>query len=101
MLRIRIAYLKNGQRIKYDKCLLATGGEPKHLPVFDEAPSEVKDKIYYFKRAQDFERLFDSFQSGKKIAIVGGGFLGTELAFALARRGSIVEKDVQCHAHFS
>lgn len=89
------AHLKTGQVIKYDKCLIATGGEPKHLKVFDDAPEEIKDKIIYYKRAGDFERLFNSFSSVKRIAIVGGGFLGSELAFSLAKRASIADKDIQ------
>ena len=89
------AYLSTGQVIKYDKCLIATGGEPNHLPIFDQAPDDIKNKILYFKRADDFQRLFDSFNHVKRIAVVGGGFLGTELAFALARRAIITDKDLQ------
>jgi len=80
----RVAYLENGQQIKYDKCLLAPGLRPKSLPQLSEASKEVKDRIVYFKTADDFLRLEEIARTAKSIVVIGGGFLGSELTCALA-----------------
>lgn len=43
----KVAYLENGQTIKYDKCLLAPGGKPKTLPQLEAAPDEIKKRVVY------------------------------------------------------
>lgn len=80
------AYLDNGQSIKYDKCLLATGGKPKSSPLFDSFPDEAKQRVIYYKTAEDFLKLDKISDTAESIAILGGGLLGTELAFALKNR---------------
>lgn len=82
----RIAHLETGQTIKYDKCLLAPGVKPKTLPELEAAPEELKERIIYFRTADDFLRLEKISESAKTIAIIGGGFLGSELACALSKR---------------
>lgn len=82
----RVAYLDNGQTIKYEKCLLAPGGTPKTLPVLDAAPAHLKDRIIYYRTADDFLKLEKLREEAKRIVIVGGGFLGSELACALSKR---------------
>ncbi|XP_054263271.1 apoptosis-inducing factor 1, mitochondrial [Macrosteles quadrilineatus] len=84
----RKAYLEDGKEITYRKCLIATGAKPKTLPVFENASEEIKEKVMLYRNIYDFEELEDIIDEGaKSIAIVGGGFLGSELACALARRG--------------
>lgn len=89
---LKTAYLESGQSLKYDKCLLAPGGTPKTLPSFRNVPSEIKERIVYFRTADDFLKLEKITETAKSIVIVGGGFLGSELACALSRRPS--EKEV-------
>lgn len=84
----RIAYLNTGQSIKFDKCLLAPGGKPKSLPELDAASEEVKERVVYFRTADDFLRLERIASSAESIIIIGGGFLGSELTCALAKRHS-------------
>lgn len=78
--------LDDGSEIKYDKCLIATGASPKNLPVFESLHDEVKDKIRTFRTKEDFLDLEDTVNNPKckDIVVVGGGFLGTELACSLA-----------------
>ena len=40
----QVATLDNGRKVKYEKCLLATGGKPKSLPVFDRN-DRLKSKV--------------------------------------------------------
>ncbi|XP_076287799.1 apoptosis inducing factor isoform X2 [Lasioglossum baleicum] len=79
--------LEDGSEVKYDKCLIATGATPKQLPVFESIEDELKDKIITFRTKEDFLDLEDSVHNAKHkhIVIVGGGFLGSELACSLAR----------------
>ncbi|XP_014484706.1 PREDICTED: apoptosis-inducing factor 1, mitochondrial isoform X2 [Dinoponera quadriceps] len=81
------AILEDGYEIKYDKCLIATGSTPKNLSVFESAEDNVKDKITTYRTKEDFLDLEESVADSKckNIAVIGGGFLGSELACVLAR----------------
>lgn len=76
--------LDNSWEIGFDKCLLATGGRPKSLEVFKKFPEKFVDKVTLFRNIKDFEKLHEISKQGKTIAVVGGGFLGSELVCALA-----------------
>lgn len=65
------------------KVLLATGGEPKRLPMQDKNNKNITT----FRSIEDFKKLEQLAKNGAHIAVVGGGFLGSELAVALAHRG--------------
>ena len=62
--------------------LLATGGSPKHLP----NQSNVKN-VTTFRTVDDLRKLDSIAKKDAHIVVVGGGFLGSELAVALAHRG--------------
>ncbi|KAL0272733.1 UNVERIFIED_CONTAM: hypothetical protein PYX00_005594 [Menopon gallinae] len=83
----RKAILEDGYSITYGKCLIATGSIPKTLPVFDRAGPGVANMIQTFRDVFDFQDLHDMAEEYDTIAIIGGGFLGSELACALARYG--------------
>lgn len=60
---------------------MATGGTPKKLP------SQTEDSnVTTFRNIKDFQKLDKIAKDGAHIAVVGGGFLGSELAVALAHR---------------
>ncbi|KAK8757663.1 hypothetical protein V5799_004706 [Amblyomma americanum] len=80
------AILEDGREIRYGKCLIATGGQPKNLPVFDKP--ELADKVTLYRTVADFKTLDEVSRRSKSVVIVGGGFLGSELACALSRRGA-------------
>lgn len=86
----RIAILNDGTEIKYQKCLIATGSTPKTLPVFEEASPEIKEHVTVFKTIDDYGSLKRYVDQSKSIAIVGGGFLGSELACGLAKYGVLL-----------
>ena len=66
-----------GSIFSYGKLLLATGGTPRRLPFDDE-------DVIYFRTLSDYERLRALTGKGGRFAIVGGGFIGSEIAAALA-----------------
>ena len=63
--------------------MLATGGTPRRLP-FDD------DQIIYFRTLSDYQRLRALTETGRRFAIIGGGFIGSEIAAALAMNGKKV-----------
>jgi NADPH-dependent 2,4-dienoyl-CoA reductase/sulfur reductase-like enzyme len=67
----------------FDKLLLATGGTPRQLPFGG-------DQIIYFRTLADYQRLQALAEKGQRFAVVGGGFIGSEIAAALASNGKKV-----------
>ena len=65
--------------LSYDKLLFATGGRPKGIDV-DEG-----ERVICFRDFADYRRLRDLSGQNLSIAVVGGGFIGTELAAALVQ----------------
>ncbi len=61
----------------YEKLLLATGGTPKKLPFGGE-------QIIYYRTAADYLKLREWAERGRYFAVIGGGFIGSEIAAALA-----------------
>lgn len=86
--RKNVATLDDGTTIAYDKCLVATGGTPKTLPVLESAPDQVKDHVTVFRKIQDYLDLDQITDNVESVTVVGGGFLGSELACALAFKGN-------------
>ena len=56
------------------------GGKPKTLEVFDS----LRDKVTLFSQLDDYFKLAEIARTVESIVVVGGGFLGSELACALA-----------------
>ncbi len=67
----------------FDKLLLATGGTPRRLPAGD-------GNVLYFRTLSDYRRLRAMLDHGRRFAVVGGGFIGSEIAAALAMNGKEV-----------
>jgi NADPH-dependent 2,4-dienoyl-CoA reductase/sulfur reductase-like enzyme len=73
-----------GDEYAYDKVLLATGGTPRRLP------GDAGTRVIYFRTLDDFRRLHELAGEGKQITVVGGGFIGSEIAAALVATGAKV-----------
>jgi 3-phenylpropionate/trans-cinnamate dioxygenase ferredoxin reductase component len=67
----------------YEKLLLATGATPRRLPFGAE-------QIIYFRTLDDYQRLRALAERGRRFAVIGGGFIGSEVAAALAMNGKQV-----------
>jgi 3-phenylpropionate/trans-cinnamate dioxygenase ferredoxin reductase component len=74
---------ERGEVYTFEKLLLATGGRPRRLP-FGE------DRIIYFRTLEDYRKLRALAEQGRRIAVIGGGFIGSEIAAALAMNGNEV-----------
>ena len=72
-----------GNVFTYQKLLLATGGRPRRLAFGD-------DQIIYFRTLSDYRRLRALTETGRRFAVIGGGFIGSEIAAALALNGKEV-----------
>jgi NADPH-dependent 2,4-dienoyl-CoA reductase/sulfur reductase-like enzyme len=69
-----------GASYTFDKLLLATGGTPRRLPFGG-------DDVIYFRTLGDYRKLRGLAEPGKTFAVIGGGFIGSEIAAALALQG--------------
>lgn len=79
----KVVYDTDGAAWSYDKLLLATGGATRRLPF----PAEG---IIYFRTLDDYTNLKALTETGMKFAVIGGGFIGSEIAAALAMNGKSV-----------
>ncbi|HEX4636108.1 MAG TPA: FAD-dependent oxidoreductase [Rhizomicrobium sp.] len=79
----RMVELTDGRKLAYDKLLLTTGARVRRL----KCPGADLPGIHYLKTIADVDGLQDVFQAGKRIAIVGGGYIGLEVAAVGAKRG--------------
>jgi 3-phenylpropionate/trans-cinnamate dioxygenase ferredoxin reductase component len=69
-----------GKEYRFQKLLLATGGTPRKLPI----PGGNSDGICYFRTLDDYLRMRKESTEGKSAVVIGGGFIGSEIAAALA-----------------
>jgi NADPH-dependent 2,4-dienoyl-CoA reductase/sulfur reductase-like enzyme len=74
----------DGTEYTYGKLLLAMGGKPRRLPFGGE-------DIVYFRTLQDYKDLRSAADQKKQFAIIGGGFIGSELASSLCDYGNNVQ----------
>jgi 3-phenylpropionate/trans-cinnamate dioxygenase ferredoxin reductase subunit len=72
-----------GAAYAYDTLLLATGGRPRAL-------EDADDDVVYFRTLDDYRKLRSRAGDGTSFVVVGGGFIGSEIAAALANAGSRV-----------
>jgi len=70
----------SGAEFTYDRLLLATGGDPIQL-------SPSSDRILYYRTIQDYYRLRSLTETGQRFLVIGGGFIGSELAATLSQHG--------------
>ena len=75
--------LQDGHKLSYGKLLLTTGTRVRKL----KCPGADLPGVHYLRDIADVDGLQDVFQSGRRIAIVGGGYIGLEVAAVGAKRG--------------
>ena len=72
-----------GRSHRFERLLLATGGTPRRLAVGG-------DGIVYFRTLDDYRALRALSAEGAHVAVIGGGFIGSEIAAALVTNGCAV-----------
>ena len=71
----REVMLEDGERVAYDELVIATGARPNRLPMFDGLGDVV-----YLRDVADARGLRDALRSRPRVGVVGGGFIGLEIA---------------------
>ncbi len=72
-----------GTVYQFERLLFATGGTPRRLPF-------GTDRIIYYRTLDDYQRLRTLSEHRQQFAVIGGGFIGSEVAAALAMNGKKV-----------
>jgi 3-phenylpropionate/trans-cinnamate dioxygenase ferredoxin reductase subunit len=71
--------LADGSHLPYDKLLIATGSSPRQLP--------GASGVHYLRTIDDSDRLKELLAGGSHLAVIGGGWIGLEVAAAARQAG--------------
>jgi 3-phenylpropionate/trans-cinnamate dioxygenase ferredoxin reductase subunit len=75
--------LDDGDRLRYDQVLLATGAEPRRLAI----PGGDLDGILYLRSVESSDALRERLDRGGAVVVVGAGWIGCEVAASARQRG--------------
>jgi 3-phenylpropionate/trans-cinnamate dioxygenase ferredoxin reductase subunit len=75
--------LDDGERLRYDRLLLATGAEPRRLSI----PGAELDGVLYLRSVHDSDTLRERLDRGGRLVVVGAGWIGAEVAASARQRG--------------
>ena len=70
-----------GEVYRYEKLLLATGGTPRRM-------ASANQGVIYFRSLRDYQALRQIAAPSRRLAVIGGGFIGSELAAAITLAGA-------------
>ncbi|VWX61877.1 Putidaredoxin reductase CamA [Burkholderiales bacterium 8X] len=79
--------LSSGETLHYDGLALATGARVRRLVAPQAEQAEGSGNFHYLRTIDDVKRLRPQFRAGARIAIVGGGYVGLEVASAAIKHG--------------
>jgi 3-phenylpropionate/trans-cinnamate dioxygenase ferredoxin reductase component len=79
----RAVVLSGGERIGFDRLLLATGGEPRRLPV----PGGDLEGVHVLRTIEESDAIRSLFAAGGRIVVIGGGWIGCEVAASARQKG--------------
>jgi len=74
----------HGDHYRYGKLLIATGGTPRSIAGLEN------ERVIYYRTLDDYHALRDALHAGMRVAVIGAGFIGSEIAAALAMNGAKV-----------
>jgi 3-phenylpropionate/trans-cinnamate dioxygenase ferredoxin reductase subunit len=83
---MRTVHLTGGTTVRFDTAVLATGATPRHLDV----PGARLDGVHYLRNLDDSLRLADAIRTANRVAVVGAGWIGTEVAASARQMGAEV-----------
>jgi 3-phenylpropionate/trans-cinnamate dioxygenase ferredoxin reductase component len=79
----RTATLSDGEALGWDRLLLATGAEPRRLPI----PGADLEGVHVLRTLDDSDRLRDVTAAGGRLVVIGAGWIGAEAAASARTRG--------------
>jgi 3-phenylpropionate/trans-cinnamate dioxygenase ferredoxin reductase subunit len=79
----KLAYFSDGCRIEYRSCLLSTGGDAR---LIHDLPKDAP-RVHYVRTLQDARRLRSALDKKTHVLVIGGGFLGLEIASSARANG--------------
>lgn len=79
----KVVETASGRHVRFDKALIATGGRPVVLRL----PGAELSGIHYLRTVADADAIAAAATSGRQAAVIGGGFIGVEVAATLRQRG--------------
>lgn len=86
----RVVVLASGEEIAWDRLVLATGAIPRALPI----PGGDDDRVHVLRVPEDAEKLSAALDTAGSLAVIGGGYIGLEVAATARKRGlevSVIE----------
>ena len=97
-LKERLVQTKSGQKYGYEKLVFATGSkviEPGFIPGYD------LENVFYIRKSYNYiKRLYEELETKKNIVVIGGGFIGAEVAEQLAlndeKNVTLIESEQTC-----
>lgn len=82
-LQARLVTLADGSQLGFEKLLLATGGRPRRLPI----PGADLQGVFYLRNLEDTEAIRKAVPKTRRAVVIGGGFIGCELAAGFTQLG--------------
>src|SRR2546425_1741375 len=96
----KTAILANGEAIRFEKALIATGGRPVRLKL----PGGDLPGVHYLRTLDDSDAIATEAAQGKRAVLIGAGFIGMEVAASLTQRGvrvTVIEAQPHIWARFA
>ncbi|MDZ4078885.1 MULTISPECIES: NAD(P)/FAD-dependent oxidoreductase [Hydrocarboniphaga] len=78
--------LEDGRTLSYSKLVLATGGRPRQLSLGDERVNKAPN-LHYLRTIGHVDNMREQFKPGNKLVIIGGGYIGLEVAAVARKKG--------------
>ena len=78
--------VEDGRKLPYGKLVLATGGRPRLLNLPDERVNKAPN-LHYLRTVGHVDAMREQFKPGNKLVIVGGGYIGLEVAAVARKKG--------------
>lgn len=79
----RVLQLDDDRELAFDRLLLATGGRPRKL----DCPGADHPRLHYLRTMAQVEAIRTDFRAGKRLVLIGGGYIGLEIAAVAAQMG--------------
>jgi len=82
----KVVRTSDGAEQSYDQLVIATGASPRHLALADGSGA----RTVYLRTIEDSDRIKESIGEGKRIVVIGAGWIGLEVAAAARAAGTEV-----------